>query len=91
MQRSGQQPRRDKVGEPSLPAMRQSFGSRLATLVRGSSTTNIDHVGEHQLVWCSRSPNIRLINRRKSSPGLLPGSLDLKTEQELRMEVEENS
>ena len=79
------------VGEPSKPAMRQSFGSRPAALVRGSSTTNIDHVGEHELVWCSRSPNIRLINRRKSSSGLLSGSLDLKTEQEPRIEVEKYS
>jgi hypothetical protein len=67
-----------------VPAMRQSSGSGPATLVRGSSATNNDPVGE-RLRWRSRSPNIRLINRRTSSPGLLSGLLESRVTQELRI------
>ena len=48
MQQSGQRPRREVVWRTLVAAMRQSFGSRPAKLVRGSSATNIDRVGERR-------------------------------------------
>jgi hypothetical protein len=50
MQQSGQRPRRETMWRTLVAAMRQSSGSRPAKLVRGSSATNIDLVGERHLM-----------------------------------------